>query len=338
MKLKKIKKMKIRFTAGRAGRMIFGLAAILSLAFGLSGCRSKSDAAKTASPAQGTRADETRIVLQAGKSSYSLGDFNVYVRSSVGGETGSLGNIVLSHLFDKFIEEKLFLQAARDQNLSLSAADKEAYLKKAAEGTWTEEERTSFLTSDSGPMVDQMMVDKYSQQIGKDVTVDEKEIRDYYDQNQSQFFFPERVKVSQILLQTEDRAVEVYEKLKFADEDSFRTLARSESIGPEASEGGEMGIFQRGQLPQEMEEAIFALEEGAVSPVIQSSYGFHIFRLDKKFAPESIPLDKAAADIRQKILDLKVQSLVARRLSELQDSLEWAAFPENLSFPYQKVD
>lgn len=98
-----------------------------------------------------------------------------------------------------------------------------------------------------------------------------------------------------------------------------------------------MGLFQRGQLPSEMEDAIFAMREGEVSPIIESSYGFHIFRLDKKFEPEQVSFEDAAPGIRRKILDLKIEAVRTRRLAELKENIQWRIFPENLSFPYQQV-
>jgi parvulin-like peptidyl-prolyl isomerase len=149
---------------------------------------------------------------------------------------------------------------------------------------------------------------------------------------------PERVQVSQILLPTEFKAVEVWERARLTDENGFRALAKSESIGPEAAEGGVMGLFQKGQLPSEMEEAVFAMREGEVSPIVESSYGFHIFRLDKRFEAEKISFEDAAPAIRRKLLDLKVEAVRARRLAELKESMRWRIFPENLSFPYQRIE
>lgn len=99
-----------------------------------------------------------------------------------------------------------------------------------------------------------------------------------------------------------------------------------------------MGLFQKGQLPSEMEEAVFAMREGEVSPIVESSYGFHIFRLDKRFEAERVSFEDAVPAIRRKILDLKVEAVRARRLGELKESMRWRIFPENLSFPYQRIE
>jgi parvulin-like peptidyl-prolyl isomerase len=114
-------------------------------------------------------------------------------------------------------------------------------------------------------------------------------------------------------------------------------MARDQSIGGEAARGGEMGVFAIGQLPDEMESAIFALKEGEISPVLESSYGFHIFRLDSRYEPELISPDKAAPTIRMKLLGLKVKDHIDRHVEELKKSLEWEFYDQNLYFSYQRT-
>lgn len=284
-----------------------------------------------------TSEDESRVVLQVGPDSYSLGNFSRYVREAVGGSEPVLNISSLSNLFDRFIEEKLILRAAADQGITISPEDKQAYLEEMEGGVWPEKEKAALLAADSGPLVDGLKIEKYIREITRDITVGDDEIRNYYESNPGEFSLPERVQVSQILLPSELRAVEVWEQARFSDEAGFRALARSESIGPEASEGGVMGLFQEGQLPTEMEGAVFAMSDGEISPIVESSYGFHIFRLDKKYEPEKISFKDAAPGIRRKILDLKAEAVRTRHLAELKESLEWRIFPENLSFPYQRM-
>jgi len=108
------------------------------------------------------------------------------------------------------------------------------------------------------------------------------------------------------------------------------------SIGVEASKGGEMGVFEMGQLPFEMEKVIFSLEEGELSPVVESSYGYHIFKLDKWYEPGLISEEEAASEIKIKILNDKIKQNISQNLKELKEKMGWDFYPENLSFPYQR--
>ena len=97
-----------------------------------------------------------------------------------------------------------------------------------------------------------------------------------------------------------------------------------------------MGVFEMGQLPFEMESVIFSLEKGELSSVVESSYGYHIFRLDKKYDPELTSLEEASAEIKMKILDQKIKQALSQHLLDLKDKIDFISFPENLSFPYQR--
>jgi len=301
-------------------------------------CGSEKSSTKAPAFAQEDRQAINRIVLRVGEAEYSEADFNIYVRNEAGTEPESVEFLTRSRLFDEFVEQKLFFRAARDQKITASPEEKKVYLERQAGEAWPEAEQRELLESDSGPLQDKMIVDKYLSEVVKDIKVDQGEIQRYYELHKSEFFLPERVEVSQILLPTEAKAVEVWDKAKLVSAEGFRDLAITESIGPEASEGGVMGIFQKGQLPQEWETIIFSLHEDEVSAVIESSYGFHVFRVDKIYEPEWIPLEKASATIRLNLMDLEVKAAVSRRLEELKESIDWEAFPENLSFPYQRTD
>lgn len=67
---------------------------------------------------------------------------------------------------------------------------------------------------------------------------------------------------------------------------NFAALARKESDGPSAKEGGSLGTFGRGEMVPAFEEAVFALTEGSVSPLVETQFGYHIIRMDR--APRSI--------------------------------------------------
>lgn len=301
-------------------------------------CGSKKSSTEAPPSVQEDQKTDYRVILRVGESEYSEADFNTYVRDEAGTEPKAVEFLTRSRLFDEFVEQKLFLRAALDQKITASPEERKLYLEKQAGEGWPEEEQRALLESDSGPLHDKMIVEKYLSEVVKDIKVDESGVQRYYDLNKSEFFLPQRIEVSQILLPTEAKAVEVWDKAKLASADGFRGLAISESIGPEASEGGVMGIFQKGQLPQEWETVIFSLHEEEVSPVIESSYGFHVFRVDKIYEPEWTPLEKASAAIRLNLMDVKVKAAVSRRLEELRESLDWEEFPENLSFPYQRTD
>lgn len=61
--------------------------------------------------------------------------------------------------------------------------------------------------------------------------------------------------------------------------EDFAALARQFSDEPGASTGGgDLGVFGRGQMVPPFEQAVFALETGAISDVVETSFGYHVIK------------------------------------------------------------
>lgn len=277
-------------------------------------------------------------ILEIEGTLYSNSDLDKYVRAILGDDQEALTVISLSRLFDNFIEEKLLLKAARMTNMILTEREKEEYLAKLSEELSAEENQISLDEMDTDMLFERLLIEKYTYELIRNIEVTDDEIKEYYDLNRRDFLQPERVKVSQILLETENKAIIVMEKVKASSEEEFRKVAQEESVGLEALKGGEMGVFEMGQLPFEMESVIFSLEEEEIGPIVESSYGFHIFRVDERFEPKLISEEEASESIRVKILDSKIKLLISRQIEELRMSLDWNFYPLNLPFPYQRID
>jgi parvulin-like peptidyl-prolyl isomerase len=279
---------------------------------------------------------ENNVILEIGDSQYFNFDFERYVQGAVGDDYNSLSLPSLSRLLDNFVDEKILLQAARAQNITLSWEEKKEYLAKLSNEFWFTNKKTSLDEDDVEILFDRLLIEKYTYEVVKDIEVSDEEIKEYYDLHKREFLRPERVRVSQILLGTEDKAIEVYERVKYASEEGFRKIAQEESIGIEAAKGGEMGVFELGQLPYEMEKVVFSLKVGELSPVVESTYGYHIFRLDARYEAELISEEKASSSLRVKLLDQKIKQSIDQHIENLKDNLEWTFYPQNLAFPYQR--
>jgi hypothetical protein len=277
-------------------------------------------------------------ILRVESREFSNDDLQAYIKTTGGNEAKGLSAASLSRLFDRFVDDRILLDAARQRNLTLTWVEKKSYLAKRAGETGTGQAAPEPDVAGPDSMFDGLLVDKYTYQVIKDIHADDAEVQTYYDLHKKDFLLPERVQVSQILVPTEQRAVAALRRVENAPEEEFRKVAREESSGPEAFKGGVMGVYRQGDLPYDMEKVIFALNEGKVSQVVESSYGYHVFRLDKKFPPQLQSLAEAAPAIRIKILEQKIKDALAIHLEGLKETLSWKTFPENLFFAYQRLD
>jgi peptidyl-prolyl cis-trans isomerase C len=280
--------------------------------------------------------DPEAVILMLEGASFTNANFHDYVALAADENGEDLSPEILSRFFDSYVEENLLLAEAHRRNLTLSAAEKRAYLARINRQLGSDQPGADAEPPASDLLLEKLLVEKLTIEITEGVTVDPEEIQAYYTANKREFLRSEMVRVSQILLGAEDRAVGIYDRIKNASELDFRETAREVSEGVEAAKGGAMGVFELGQLPLEMEKVIFALKPGEISRVFESSYGFHIFRLDEKLAAELIEPSAAASGIELKLMEKKIAACLADFIEELKTRSEWSISTENLSFPYQK--
>jgi len=136
----------------------------------------------------------------------------------------------------------------------------------------------------------QLIVKKVVQkELAENISVTPEEIGDFCSKHREKWSpdAGEQIRPYHILLSTQEEADRILERLKKGED--FATLARDSSEAPEADRGGDMGLVARGELPKCLEDPLFALEEDTLSQVIQSPYGYHIFRVvERRFATEPV--------------------------------------------------
>ncbi|MGS4945215.1 peptidylprolyl isomerase [Meridianimarinicoccus sp. RP-17] len=115
-----------------------------------------------------------------------------------------------------------------------------------------------------------------------------------------------------ILVETEEDAAAIKAELDGGAD--FAELAQEKSTGPSGPNGGDLGWFGPGMMVPAFEEAVMALEPGAVSGPVETQFGWHVIRLNETRNAEVPALD----DVRDEI----VQELQAELLSERLDVLE----------------
>ena len=103
----------------------------------------------------------------------------------------------------------------------------------------------------------------------------------------------EQVRARHILVETEEEANEVMDRLE-AGED-FADLAAELSLDTaSAVDGGDLGFTPRGRFVDAFDEAVFSVPVGEISDPVQTQFGWHIFEV-----MEREERDLSAGDYRQ---------------------------------------
>ena len=187
---------------------------------------------------------------------YEYSDFEAFVARNVAQDPNTLSDAVLSVLFEGFIDELCLLRLAEGGG------------QDALE-----------LHSAAPPE-----------------PVSRAEAQAYFDSNPGRYDLPERVVLGQILLQDEETAYDIRERVV-------------EGVPlDEVAEGVEGAVFSgyqrdvtRADLPSAFEETIFSLEVPGLSPVMAADYGFHLFEVRERLPAERPSFEEALPQIEREL-------------------------------------
>jgi peptidyl-prolyl cis-trans isomerase SurA len=166
------------------------------------------------------------------------------------------------------------------------------------------------------------------QEVGSRVLVSHDEVKKYYDAHKLEFNRPEQVALAEIFLSTAGKsAADVKATRKKADDivkqlregADFNEMAKRRSEGTTAPEGGQLGVFERGQLSKQIEDVVFSLKHGEVSDPIPTDKGFEILKVEQHFQAGEQPLDKVEGEITSKLFNAQMEPTLRTYLAQLRE-------------------
>ncbi len=179
----------------------------------------------------------------------------------------------------------------------------------------------------------QRMAFDLNSRFSRSISVSEADVRAFYEANNSQFNKPERVRCSQIFLgaganRDETRARAEGLKAELDGGADFAELARQHSNAPGAADGGLIGWVARGDLVTELEQAVFALQPGEVSGVVETANGFHILKAGERQAAGTATLEEVRTDIEPAIRAQAAAEMYEKWISDLRNRSQVRVFQD----------
>ena len=176
-----------------------------------------------------------------------------------------------------------------------------------------------------------------SKEVGSRMNVSKDELQKFYDDHKSQLEQPEQIRLSELLISTEKKDKD---KNPPADETqlvaaaqakaddllaqlrkgaSFEDLAKKNSDGPTAAQGGDLGYFKRATLAKELEDKTFAMKPGDVSDVIRTKQGFVILKVAEHQQAGVPPLSQIEGKVQDALYMQKLQPALRAYLQKLRE-------------------
>ncbi|MBI4115455.1 MAG: peptidylprolyl isomerase [Candidatus Omnitrophica bacterium] len=245
-------------------------------------------------------------------------------------------------LLNQMIEDRLVFQEAKTRGITIEDSETDKLLDEMRARFPSEEEFEKTLIEQGFTLTKlrenlkrQATVRRlHDMEIRAQVVVSPLEIEEYYKNHSSEFTEEEKIKVRSITIRkgedaiakglTDEAAKKKLESIegKIRSGKKFEDLAQEFSEDARAKEGGMMGWVKRGEMLQEIEEALFGFKEGEISNVLETPMGYHLFKVEEKQIGRIAPLD----EVRDKIRDVIFRQKAQKRFKEWMDELKAKAF------------
>ena len=150
-------------------------------------------------------------------------------------------------------------------------------------------------------------------------TIDDEEIKNYFEANKAKYVTAEQADTSHILVETEEECKNIHQEV-LSEKISFEEAAKKYSKCPSKENGGNLGSFPRGKMVPEFEEAAFNMTENEISKPVKTQFGYHIIRLNELKKAEERKFEEVKQTIQNELITAKQHEKYSNKVNELHQS------------------
>lgn len=250
-------------------------------------------------------------------------------------------------VFGQEVEQGLRLQGQQRklQYLRIPAARfaEKAEIKPEAISAFYEANKARFVEPEQ---VRLQYVELSLDDIAGEVKVDDADIEALYASDKSKLTVDEQRRARHILIKLDAKADEsaVAAAQKKANDlvkrlrsgEDFAKLAKQYSEDPgSAAQGGDLGLFGKGMMVPEFEQAAFALQKDTISDPVRSPFGLHIIQVTEIQPSKVPPLAEVRVQLADEIKRKRAEDIFADR-SETLGTLSFE-HPDTLSLAAEQL-
>jgi parvulin-like peptidyl-prolyl isomerase len=255
--------------------------------------------------------DRSPVIVTLNGHEIHRDEFLRFLASKIGEiNSADISDSIRSQILDEYLKRRLVLEDAARLGLSVASAE----MEQSAENN---PQMKSTVASDGSreELSRDLLVEKYYRQVAlREVRLSPEEVQQYIEKNQSRLTDRPGYLVREIRVQSRAEAERLRGDVAEARRD-FAAVARLHSDAPNAELSG-LARYDEGQLPEVLEKAVRQLGPGDISPVVESNYGFHIFKLEQRIQPHAPEERRSQLDDRRQQL---TEELIARKNQQAVD-------------------
>lgn len=174
---------------------------------------------------------------------------------------------------------------------------------------------------------DEKIIDDLLQKVVTMPSASEEVLQSYYEKNRDNFRSSDLYEVSHILFAASPDDLEAREKMRaiaeevirqvVADSSRFAQLATEHSACPSKEMGGNLGQITYGSTVPEFERKLFTLPEGLHEQPLETRYGYHVVRVDRRVSGKQLPFEMVRESIASHLYRHSQKQLVGEYIDHL---------------------
>ncbi|MBO5906688.1 MAG: peptidylprolyl isomerase [Clostridia bacterium] len=164
---------------------------------------------------------------------------------------------------------------------------------------------------------DDLLTSYATEKVISQIRISDKDAEEYYENNKEKFKSGETANANHILVDSEELAKEILEKIN-SGATTFEAAATEYSSCPSKENGGSLGDFGRGQMVPEFDSAVFAMSVGKISGPVKTQFGYHLIRLNSKSDSSVMPFAQISEDIKNALLVEKQRAAYDSKINQLK--------------------
>lgn len=322
---------RIRHRFAAAGRrllpapgILLAAAILLSALPLLTGCSSSTKAGRSQA------ADRVLLVVNGEPIGNEM--FETFVRFNRSQQDQDPVQPSRQELFEDFVLEQIVLQQAERSGTKVS----EQEIKELV-AQWLPNEAEDSLSRKY--VRNYLKVQKFiGSRVKSGVHISVQEMQKYYEDHEDQFIVNDHAHVLEILVPDRQEAEDIRSQLEPGNVRKFKEVATRRSQGLTASSGGDLGLFERGELPEEFEKLIFALKPGEISSIFHSDNGYHIFMMEEWIPRHAQKFHEVQKAIFQKLAAAQERRALNEYLKQLVQNASITVYDKDLRFERRDYD
>jgi len=158
--------------------------------------------------------------------------------------------------------------------------------------------------------IDRVLADALEERETASLDLSDAALRRYYAAHSERFSSPPRIKARHIVVATREDAERALAEVRAGGD--FAAIAAVRNVDQTKATGGELGWVAKGVMVKPFEDALFALQPGQVSGVVQTRFGFHVIKAEEIDAGAVKPFERVAPLVRQALIDAHLADVRAR--------------------------